>query len=282
MPDCFKLKIPMAGGNGERTLKTGEILFVLGANGSGKSGLISRLFNGHNHYAKRISAHRQTWFRSNTLDLTPDGREHLENNIRSLDQQPDSRWLQENAAERAGAAIYDLIDADTMLAREIASLVRAEKIAEAQNKAKSPSPIQSLNELLQLSNLPIEISIEKGQRIMASRNGSAAYSVAELSDGERNAFLIAAAILTAEAGTLLLIDEPERHLHRSIISPLLSSLFEQRKDCAFIVSTHEVMLPVDNPQLLTHCCCDPVNMRAPRANPGQVTFYPRKLRSMMN
>ena len=82
---------------------------------------------------------------------------------------------------------------------------------------------------------------------MASRNGSDPYSVAELSDGERNAFLIAAAILTAEAGTLLLIDEPERHLHRSIISPLLSLLFEKKKDCAFIVSTHEVMLPVDNP-----------------------------------
>ena len=247
MPDCFKLEFPMAGRNVERALKTGEILFVLGANGSGKSGLISRLFSGHNQHAKRISAHRQTWFTSNTLDLTPHRRENLENNIRSQDQQIYSRWREDFAAERAGAAVYDLIDTDTMLAREIADLVRSEKIAEAQDKAKSPSSLQSLNELLQLSNLPIEISIEKGQRIMASRNGSAAYSVAELSDGERNAFLIAAAILTAEAGTLLLIDEPERHLHRSIISPLLSSLFEKRKDCAFIVSTHEVMLPVDNP-----------------------------------
>ena len=248
MPDCFKLEIPIAGGNVEpTTLKTGEILFVLGANGSGKSGLISQLYNGHNQDAKRISAHRQTWFTSNTLDLTPHRRESLENNIRSQDQQIYSRWREDYAAERAGAAVYDLIDTDTILEREIASLVRGGKITEAQDKAKSPSPIQSLNELLQLSNLPIEISIEKGQRIMASRNGSAAYSVAELSDGERNAFLIAAAILTAEVGTLLLIDEPERHLHRSIVSPLLSSLFEKRKDCAFIVSTHEVMLPVDNP-----------------------------------
>ena len=43
------------------------------------------------------------------------------------------------------------------------------------------------------------------------------YGAAELSDGERNALLISAEILTAKDGTLLIIDEPERHLHRSII-----------------------------------------------------------------
>ena len=75
MPDRFELKVPSGDGNVEHTLETGEILFVLGANGSGKSGLISLLFNAHNQFAKRISAHRQTWFTSNTLDLTPRGRE---------------------------------------------------------------------------------------------------------------------------------------------------------------------------------------------------------------
>ena len=128
-----------------------------------------------------------------------------------------------------------------------ADLVRDGDISAAQDQVKSPSPIQTVNELLRLSNLPIEIIVEQRQKVVASRSGSAPYSVAELSDGERNAFLIAADVLTAEAGTLLLIDEPERHLHRSIISPLLSLLFKKRKDCAFVVSTHEVMLPIDNP-----------------------------------
>ena len=117
MPDRFELKVPSGDGNVEHPLETGEILFVLGANGSGKSGLISLLFKAHNKFAKRISAHRQTWFTSNTLDLTPLGRESLESSIRSQDQQENSRWRQGYAAERAGAAIYDLIDADTMLAR---------------------------------------------------------------------------------------------------------------------------------------------------------------------
>ena len=251
MPDRFELEIPTVDGAVKHTLKGGEILFVLGANGSGKSGLVSQLFKAHNQFAKRISAHRQTWFMSNTLDLTAHGRENLEKNIKSQDRQEYSRWRQDYAAERAGAAIYDLIDADTTIARAITDLLRRGEIAAAQAEAISPSPIQVVNELLQLSNLPIEISVEKHQKVVASRNSSAPYSVAELSDGERNAFLIAANILTAETGTLLLIDEPERHLHRSIISPLLSLLFEKRKDCAFVISTHEVMLPVDNPATQT-------------------------------
>ena len=64
-------------------------------------------------------------------------------------------------------------------------------------------------------------------------------------------------MLTVSAGTLLLIDEPERHLHRSIVSPLLSLLLKERPDCAFVVSTHEPLLPVDNPGskvLLTRAC----------------------------
>lgn len=148
-------------------------------------------------------------------------------------------------------AIFDLIDADTTQERRIAALVRSYNIPGAQDAAKTPSPIQVINEVLRLSNLPIEISIEEGQKVVARKNCSIGYSVAELSDGERNAFLIAADVLTARAGKLILIDEPERHLHRSIISPLLKLLFDRRDDCAFIVSTHEPMLPLDTPKAST-------------------------------
>ena len=66
-----------------------------------------------------------------------------------------------------------------------------------------------------------------------------------MSDAERSAVLLAASVITADDGTVFLIDEPERHLHRSIAQPLLSALFDLRKEnCAFIVATHEVALPV--------------------------------------
>lgn len=233
------------------TLNTGDTLYLLGANGTGKSSLVSRFANQHQNLAKRISAHRQTWFESNTLNMTPKNRRDLEDNVRSQDAQPEARWREWNAGGRANMAIFDLIDADTMQERKIAAFVRAGDGAAAFKEAETPSPIQVINELMRLSNLPIEVSLHEGQQVVARKKGGAPYSVAELSDGERNAFLIAIEVLTAKPETLILIDEPERHLHRSIISPLLKLLFDRRKDCAFIVSTHELMLPVDTPSAST-------------------------------
>ncbi len=248
MANHFNFGIPSVSGDSiEFSLSIGDVLYILGANGTGKSSLVSRLFNQHQIHAKRISAHRQTWFESNTLDMTPRARKNIDDQLRSQDADPRSRYWEWNAAGRASMAIYDLIDADTMQERGIARLVRDGDIPAARDAAKNPSPLQVINELMGLSNLPIEISLEEGQKIVAHKNGGVSYSVAELSDGERNAFLIASDVLTAKPGTLIIMDEPERHLHRSIISPLLKLLFDRRKDCAFIISTHEPMLPLDTP-----------------------------------
>ena len=101
---------------------------------------------------------------------------------------------------------------------------------------------------------------------MATKNGGPEYSAAELSDGERNALLLAGNVLTAPNGSLLVIDEPERHLHRSIISPLLRQLFERRPDCGFVVSTHDHDLPLQMPGarilLLRSCNFDGQNIRS--------------------
>lgn len=252
MANHFQFNIPSVLGDPiVFSLGLGDVLYVLGANGTGKSSLVSRLFGEYQSNAKRIAAHRQTWFESDTLDMTPRNRQDLENTARSQDAQPQARYREWNSAGRASMAIYDLIDADTMQERRIAGLVRADNILAAQKEAQSPSPIQVINELMRLSSLPIEISVEEGQKIVARKRGGEGYSIAELSDGERNAFLIAADVLTAKPGTLILVDEPERHLHRSIISPLLRLLFDRRGDCIFIVSTHELMLPLDTPKAPT-------------------------------
>ncbi|MDR0771043.1 MAG: ATP-binding protein [Burkholderiales bacterium] len=144
-----------------------------------------------------------------------------------------------------------------MRARKIAQAVDAKKTDEVDKLSTQSSVFAILNRLLRLASLDIIVSIGANDEIMATRNGSKPYSISQLSDGERSAILIAANVLTAPAGTLLLIDEPERHLHRSIISPLLSLLLSERPDCAFIVSTHEPLLPVDLPGsrvLLTRAC----------------------------
>jgi len=239
------------------SISPGETLFILGANGTGKSSLMQRFASGAGGSARRISASRQTWLQSSALEFAPAQKLQFEQQARSWDTQHQSRFMEQNAQIRSGLTLYDLIDAENVDARAIATAMRAGDHEGAQALALKKAPIAKINELLGLSNIPIVISVEGGDKLMASKNGSALYGAAELSDGERNALLIGADVLTSKPGTLLIIDEPERHLHRSIISPLLSQLFRFRHDCAFVVATHDLMLPVDNPEarvLLVRSC----------------------------
>ncbi|WP_086763725.1 ATP-binding cassette domain-containing protein [Nostoc sp. 106C] len=66
----FDLTIPRSAGEPlNLTVSVGENLFILGANGTGKSSLMQRLYTPHHANARWISAHRQNWFSSNAMDL---------------------------------------------------------------------------------------------------------------------------------------------------------------------------------------------------------------------
>ena len=245
-PMTFNLHFPAQNAEvSQLRLQPGEMLFVLGANGTGKSSLMFHIAKQNRGATRKISAHRQTWMNSDALDMTPSTKIQTEKQIQNEDRQQQSRYRDSYAAQRASMTIYELIDAENIRARRIAALVDGGDLGAAVDAAKKEAPITVINELLQYSNIPITISIHENERVMASKEEGPAYSAAELSDGERNALLIAGSVLTAPPGTLLIIDEPERHLHRSIISPLLSQLFEKRSDCGFVISTHDHDLPLE-------------------------------------
>lgn len=244
----LNLTIPQISGNPLNiNIEVGDILFVLGANGSGKSSIMHNFYTAHHTNSRRISAHRQTWFASSASTLSSEQKRNTVIQIHNTDIAPQARWQDGYSNHRPDIAISDLIDAQIIRAISITEAVDNNDPNLAKDLSKNDAPIKKINKLLRLSNIPIEISVHQNQQVVASKNGCTPYSIAELSDGERNAILIAADVLTAEDSTLMLIDEPERHLHRSIISPLLTLLFEERPDCSFIVSTHDVMLPLDSP-----------------------------------
>ncbi len=241
----------------ELRIEAGQMLFVLGANGTGKSALMHRYTAENGNAVRKISAHRQTWMGSDALDMAPSIKVQTEQNIQNQDRQQQARYRDPYAAQRASITLFELIDAENVRARAIADAYGAGRMEEAREAAKKEAPIAEINELLLQSNIPIKISVRANARLMAQKDGGMEYSAAELSDGERNALLIAGNVLTAPPNSLLIIDEPERHLHRSIISPLLSQLFQRRSDCAFVVSTHDHDLPLENPRariLLLRSC----------------------------
>ncbi len=232
------------------SLQSSDRLFIVGPNGSGKSALIQHLVSGHQgRNIRRISAHRQTWLDSGSLNLTPLGRRQFEEQSTNREKNDKARWRDYDSQQKQSAVLFDLVAKENTRARSITSFVDSKNLEEASRlAAESVSAFTQLNDLLSLGTLLITLENSKDEEILARhRNATDAYSIAQMSDGERNAAIIGATVLTVDPGTVLLIDEPERHLHRSIVVPFLAALFTQREDCTFIVSTHELGLPAANP-----------------------------------
>ena len=234
----------------EISLEPGARFFIVGPNGSGKSALIQHFVSEHRDQSlRRISAHRQSWLDSGSLNLTPLSRRQFEHDSTNYERSYESRWRDEYADQKQSAVLFDLVAEENTRARSITSLVDGSKPKKAAELASKSKPaFKNLNDLLALGTLQIALENSNDEEILARhRDVDAPYSIAQMSDGERNAAIIGATVVTVEPGTVLLIDEPERHLHRSIIVPFLAALFAQRQDCPFIVSTHELALPAANP-----------------------------------
>lgn len=235
----------------ELPISKSEPLFVVGPNGVGKSGLMYTLAKQNPYSTLRIAAHRQTWMESNAVPFSPAQKAENSEVMRSIDAQPNARWMIWNPQIRTGVVISDLIDADNELSRKVRATLATGDTEGAKKMALELPPLSTINEIFAASGMPIELSIAADSSIVASKNGGAPYSIAALSDGERAALLIAGMVLTARPGLFILVDEPERHLHASIVTPLLLQLFAKRPDCAFVVSTHELALPISSPKART-------------------------------
>ena len=232
-------------------LEAGSGLFIVGPNGSGKSALIQHAVTSlGSQNVRRISAHRQTWMQSGAIGLTPQNRREFGQRHDNEERNPMYRWREWNPEGQISSVMFDLVAKDNDQARRIADQARAGNYEEMELIVKGePGIFDQINELLDLANLAVTVENSAGENLFAQRKiTNERYDIAQMSDGERNAVILAANVLTVNPGTVLLIDEPERHLHRSIIEPLLSALFAQREDCTFIVSTHELALPMCNPE----------------------------------
>ena len=66
------------------------------------------------------------------------------------------------------------------------------------------------------------------------------YDAHEMSDGERVIIYHTGRVLLAPKNSLIIVDEPEIHLHKTIVNKLWDDLEARRKDCTFIYFTHDL------------------------------------------
>jgi hypothetical protein len=71
------------------------------------------------------------------------------------------------------------------------------------------------------------------------KGGSTRYPASHMSDGERAGFYLIGEVLLADKD-LLVIDEPELHVHESIQAVLWDALQLARPDCTFVYLTHDL------------------------------------------
>lgn len=71
-------------------------------------------------------------------------------------------------------------------------------------------------------------------------NGPPPYAGKLMSDGERVALYLIGQALCAPHQSVLIIDEPEIHLHRAIQAPLWDQVEAARPDCVFVYITHDL------------------------------------------
>ena len=66
------------------------------------------------------------------------------------------------------------------------------------------------------------------------------YNAAEMSDGERVIFYLIGQALAAPQNGVIVIDEPELHIHKSIQAILWDKIEAERPDCLFVYLTHDL------------------------------------------
>lgn len=243
-----KLFLPAPDGTGNKIeiAHNGSVVIV-GANGSGKSRLGAWI---EKNPADGAIVHRLSAQRA--LDL-PDyavikSLEQSNNDLLWGHENPQYANIQHKWGHRWGSRPETYMQNDygkvlsTLFARN-ADRDRKHTLETRAKKEYIPVPDAPIDTLIKLWNeiLPHRtISLEDGKVSVKHVSLGKEYHGKEMSDGERVALYLMGQCLCAPSGSILVIDEPEIHLHSSIMQSLWNKLEEAQQDCLFVYITHDL------------------------------------------
>lgn len=246
--------LPDESGNKVDYTTESNSVIIVGANGAGKSKLGAWIEQKDFAKVHRIAAQRGISFNKNIPLKNYTEAENLVLFGESDAKNPNvykkgNRWGWNEHAEYTTRMI---IDFEYVLAALLAMNANEEhdyvvSVKEAKvNRETYPNPpttvIEKLfhiwDEVLPQRKLSLEDS--KFYSSFTKDGDEVKYSATEMSDGERSVLYLAAQVLCVPENKILIMDEPELHLHPSIMNRLWKALEQYRPDCLFIYITHDL------------------------------------------
>ena len=105
-----------------------------------------------------------------------------------------------------------------------------------------PSPITTVVERATAiwNELLPQRSIDLGGNGVHVKYQGNRYHGKEMSDGERVMLYMICQVLVLKPNSILIVDEPELHIHKAIVNKLWDKLEETRQDCVFMYITHDL------------------------------------------
>ncbi|WP_099950065.1 DUF4435 domain-containing protein [Ezakiella peruensis] len=247
---AFKYKLPSETGEAIEYTTNYNSIIIIGANGSGKSKLGAWIEDQDPGNVHRIGAQRNLNFDSNiplsNLNFATNIVFYGTNDSAYLERHDKGfRW---DWGESKTTKLID--DYDSVLAavialnnNEMSDYFKKCEIAEINNKEKPKIPINIIKKLMNIWDniFPQRHLIFEDFKFYAVANNEASekYSANQMSDGERAVLYLASQVLVIPENKTLIIDEPEIHLHGTIMNKLWESLEKHRPDCLFIYITHD-------------------------------------------
>ena len=228
----------------ELTLRAGKTTIIIGANGSGKTRLAVYLEEQLGEKAHRIAAHRALSLNPN-VDKIPEAkaRQYLSYGISmngiSITDRKYYRW--DNKAPTSLLNDFDRLLQYLFAQQNNLAVENNQKLNRDEEITNSKTKLDILQEVWERL-LPLKKLHITADDIRVSSIGieSADYSASEMSDGERAVFYILGQVLSANEDSILIFDEPELHIHKSIISNLWDEIEKLRPDCSFLMITHDI------------------------------------------
>ena len=207
-------------------------IVILGPNGSGKTQLAQKI--AQINQVSAISAQRRTWIDDN---LPVQEEQQLRNNVRSQQD----RWRQHSwqPTEEINFILSTLIQEHTNLLTK--------KNEQAIDSGSPLEPVKDTklillqglwNRLFPKRKLEIGGFFPKVKRLDAAATAQP-YQLRQMSDGERTVLYMAARVMTAEH-PVIVVDEPELHMHSRLSVEFWNEAEKLRPDCRFLYVTHDL------------------------------------------